>query len=163
MIEHPVTPGVRILREKKIPFVPFLYAYEDHGGTTHAARSLNVDEHAVIKTLVMQGEARSFFLVLMHGDREVSTRNLAREIGLKHVTPAEPDAAQRVTGYQVGGISPFGTRSALPVCVEHTILSLPRIYLNGGKRGFLVQVAPDDLRRAFPITEVHVAIVDTKG
>jgi Cys-tRNA(Pro) deacylase len=163
MIEHPVTPGVRVLREKKIPFLPHLYPYQEHGGTQHAARCLNVDEHAVVKTLVMQGEARSFFLVLMHGDREVSTRHLAREIGWKHVTPAEPDAALRVTGYQVGGISPFGTRSSLPVCVEHTILSLPSIYINGGKRGFLVQVAPDDLRRAFPIMEVHVAIVDAKG
>jgi Cys-tRNA(Pro) deacylase len=160
MTGHPVTPCVRVLREKKIPFVPHLYAYQEHGGTAHAASCLNIDEHCVIKTLVMQADTRTFFLVLMHGDREVSTRSLARELGLKHVAPAEVDAAQRVTGYQVGGISPFGTRTALPICAEHTVVALPRIFVNGGKRGFLIEIAPDDLKKAFPITQVQVAIAD---
>lgn len=159
--DYPVTTAIRALREKGIAFLPHLYPYQDHGGTGHAARCLQVDEHTVIKTLVMQGDARTFFLVLMHGDREVSTRNLARELGFKHVAPAEPEAAQRVTGYQVGGISPFGTRASLSVCAEHTVLALPRLLINGGKRGFLVEVTPAELRKAFPITEVHVALSET--
>ncbi len=155
---YPVTPAVRLLREKKINFAPHLYAYEDHGGTTRAAGDLNVPEHAVIKTLVMETEQRTPFIVLMHGDREVSTKQLARAIGVKSVSPCDAQTAQKHTGYTVGGISPFGTRARLPVYVERTILALPEIYINGGKRGFLVRINPQDLRHLLPVTEVDVAI-----
>jgi Cys-tRNA(Pro) deacylase len=161
--DYPMTTAVRMLRAKDIAFTPHLYPYEEHGGTSHAAKCLGMDEHRIVKTLVMQADPRVFFLVLMHGDREVSTRNLARELGFRHVTPAEVDAAQRVTGYQVGGISPFGVRTTVPVCAEHTVLTLPSIFLNGGKRGFLVELDPGDLSKAFSVTEVHVAITETAG
>jgi Cys-tRNA(Pro) deacylase len=156
-IDYPVTPAVRFLREKGIQFVPHLYPYEEHGGTRHAAESLQVPEHAVIKTLVFSSDKHPL-LVLMHGDREVSTRQLARVLGVKHVTPCEIADAQRYTGYTVGGISPFGTRTAMSIYVEETIFSLPRIYINGGKRGFLVEIDPADLKRALNPTEVEVAI-----
>jgi Cys-tRNA(Pro) deacylase len=155
--DYPVTQGVRFLREKGIAFTPQLYPYEQRGGTRRAAEMLGVDEHAVIKTLVMETEARRPLLVLMHGDREVSTRNLARLLGVKTVTPCSEAAAHKHTGYQVGGISPFGTRAALPVYVEAGILELESIYINGGKRGFLVRITPGDLRRALEVQAVSVA------
>jgi Cys-tRNA(Pro) deacylase len=148
--DHPVTTAVRALKAAGIPFVPHLYKYEEHGGTAHAARSLGVDEHAVVKTLVMEADAKKPLLVLMHGDREVSTRQLARTLGLKRVVPCDPQTAHRHTGYMVGGISPFGTRVLLPIAVEVSILSLDRIYINGGKRGFLVEIDPSCLTQAFP-------------
>jgi Cys-tRNA(Pro) deacylase len=117
-----------------------------------------VDEHAVIKTLVMEPDGGRPFLILMHGDREVSTKNLARALSAKAVTPCATDKAERVTGYQVGGISPFGTRQPLPVYVQASILALPRIYINGGKRGFLVEMTVADLRRILPVLEVDVAV-----
>lgn len=156
--DTPMTRGVRLLNSKKIPFKPCPYDFEEHGGTHHAAESLGVDEHAVIKTLVMAPAGGKPFLVLMHGDSEVSTKNLARALGVKAVSPCDVETAERVTGYQVGGISPFGTRRPLQVYVQDSILALDEIHINGGKRGFLVKISPSDLRKAFKIREVNVAI-----
>lgn len=156
--DYPMTRGVRMLMEKRVAFVPHLYPYAEHGGTRHAATCLGADEHCVIKTLVMEPDGGRPFLVLMHGDREVSTKMLARVLGVKTVTPCSTEKAERVTGYQVGGISPFGTRQPMPVCVEASILGLERIYINGGKRGFLVEVAPADLSKVLQLREVRVAI-----
>ncbi|MDQ3907602.1 MAG: Cys-tRNA(Pro) deacylase [Acidobacteriota bacterium] len=157
-MDYPITPAVRALREKKIEFEPHLYAYEERGGTRHSAASLGVDEHAVVKTLVMETDARKPLIVLMHGDREVSTKQLAREIGVKSVQPCKPEVAQKHTGYLVGGTSPLATRAAMPVYAERTIFGLPKIYINGGKRGFLVSVDPKVLSELLPITEVSVAL-----
>ena len=157
-MDYPVTPAVRLLREKKVEFEPHLYNYEERGGTRHSAESLGVPEHAVVKTLVMETETRKALVVLMHGDREVSTKNLARTIGTKSVQPCDPQTAQKHTGYLVGGTSPLGTRAKLPVYVERTIFALPEIYLNGGKRGFLVAINPQDLRVLLTVEEVEVAI-----
>jgi Cys-tRNA(Pro) deacylase len=155
---YPVTPAVRLLREKKIAFEPHLYDYKERGGTARSAAELGVDEHAVIKTLVMETEKREPLIVLMHGDREVSTKELARAIGVKSVSPCDPATAQKRTGYMVGGTSPFATRSQMPVYAERTIFDLAKIFINGGRRGFLVSIDPNDLRAALPITEVTVAI-----
>lgn len=159
--EYPVTTAVRVLREKKIDFKPHLYVYEEHGGTKLSAIALNVPEHEVVKTLVMQTEEKKPLLVLMHGDREVSTKQLARITGAKRVEPCDETTAQRHTGYQFGGTSPFGTRHVLPVYVEHSIFDLRRIFINGGKRGFLVEIHPADLKEVFEVTEVEVAISPT--
>lgn len=156
--DYPITPAIRILREKGIEFKPHLYVYEEHGGTSHSAAALGVPEHQVVKTIVMQTDERKPLLILMHGDREVSTKQFARFLGVKRVEPCDEAAATRHTGYLFGGTSPFGTRHPLPVYVEKTVFDLPNIYINGGKRGFLVEIAPSDLRRAFPVTEVEVAI-----
>ena len=153
-----MTPAVRLLREKKIAFEPRLYDYKEHGGTARSASELQVPEHEVIKTIVMQTDDRSPLIVLMHGDREISTKELARAIGAKSVSPCVPEVAQKQTGYQVGGTSPFGTQRTLPVYVEKSIFDLPRIYINGGKRGFLVEIDPKDMRAVLPVTEVQVAI-----
>jgi len=157
-IECPNTQGVRFLRMQKIEFVPHLYTYEEHGGTGVPATALNVAEHQVVKTLVMETDQRKALLVLMHGDCEVSTKQLARVIGAKRVEPCSAPVAERVTGYVFGGTSPFGTRTKLPVYVEKTIFDLAKIFINGGKRGFLVEINPKDLHRALPVTEVEVAI-----
>lgn len=157
-MDYPVTPAVRLLREKKVEFEPHLYNYEERGGTRHSAESLGVPEHAIVKTLVMETEARKPLVVLMHGDREVSTKNLARTIGTKSVQPCDPQTAQKHTGYLVGGTSPLGTRARLPIYVERTIFALPKIYINGGKRGFLVSINPQDLHALLPLEEVEVAI-----
>jgi Cys-tRNA(Pro) deacylase len=157
-MDYPVTPAVRLLRERQVEFVPHLYAYEERGGTRHSAEALGVDEHAVVKTLVLETDARKPLLVLMHGDREVSTKGLARTLNVKSVQPVEPATAQKHTGYMVGGTSPFGTRARLPVYVERTIFDLPKIYINGGKRGFLVEIEPQVLRELLPVTEVSVAV-----
>jgi Cys-tRNA(Pro) deacylase len=156
--EYPTTLGVRFLQQREIPFTPRLYPYEDRGGTAHAAEYLQVPEHEVVKTLVMETDQHHPLLVLIHGDNEVSTKQLARILGVKRVDPCDIAAAQRHTGYQVGGISPFGTRTELPVYVERTIFELPRIYINGGKRGFLVEIDPQVLRTALNATEVEVAL-----
>jgi Cys-tRNA(Pro) deacylase len=153
---YPVTPAVRLLREKKIAFEPHFYQYEERGGTKRSAAELGVDEHTVIKTLVMETDARQPLIVLMHGDMEVSTKELARSLGVKSVSPCDPAIAQKHTGYQVGGTSPFGTRKPLAVYAEKSIFDLPVIYINGGKRGFLVSISPSDLRRALKISEVNV-------
>ncbi len=154
----PVTPAVRVLRAACVPFTDHLYAYEEKGGTAVSSRELGVDEHCVVKTLVMEDEAKNPFVVLMHGDRQVSTKDLARRIGVKTVAPSSPETAMRHTGYIVGGTSPFGMRKALPVYMEETILDLPRIYINGGKRGYLVGVDPKDVARTLKPTTVRVAI-----
>ena len=157
-LKVPVTPAVRVLRAAGIDFVPKIYDYVERGGTRHSAEALGVDEHHVVKTLVMEDDTRAPLLVLMHGDREVSTKALARQIGRKTVKPCAPDVAERHTGYQVGGTSPFGTRKPLPVYVQRTILELDRIYLNGGRRGFLVALDPRDAARALDATPVDAAV-----
>ncbi|MDO5057423.1 MAG: aminoacyl-tRNA deacylase [Lautropia sp.] len=155
--DYPVTTAIRFLRDHRIDFVPHLYPYLEHGGTAHSAESLGVPEHQVIKTIVLQNEHRKGLIVLMHGDRQISTRNLGRELGMKHVEPADPKQANRWTGYLVGGTSPFGTRTPLPVYAEHSIRLLDVIYINGGKRGFLVAVAPGPALAALGATDVSVA------
>lgn len=155
---YPVTPAVRLLREKKVAFEPELYAWEEHGGTTRAAAELGLAEHAIIKTLLMQTDERKAFIILMHGNCEVSTKQLAREIGAKSVAPCDVATAQKLTGYMVGGISPFGTRTIVPIYAEASIFSLPKIYINGGKRGFLIGLDPQDVRRVLSVKDVEVAI-----
>lgn len=148
------TPATALLRQRNVRFSEHLYDYVEHGGTAESARQLGVDEHSVVKTLVMQDQDGKPLLILMHGDREVSLRSLARQMGAKRVEPCKPDVAQRHSGYQVGGTSPFGTRKALPIFVERTVLSLPLIYINGGRRGYLVGVVPQvlvDLLEARPV------------
>lgn len=154
----PVTPAVRLLRAAKVPFTDHLYAYEEKGGTAVSSRELGVEEHAVVKTLVMEDEGGTPLVVLMHGDRQVSTRELARVIGVRAVAPCSPEAAQRHTGYLVGGTSPFGVRKAMPVFMEETILDLPKIYINGGKRGYLVGIDPKAVAGILKPTLVRVAI-----
>lgn len=152
------TPAIHFLRERKIPFTEHPYRYEKRGGTAVSSRELGVDEHRIIKTLVMEDERRQPLIVLMHGDREVSTKNLARQIGCKSVTPCSPDVAQKHAGYLVGGTSPFGTRKAMPVYLERSIADLDRIFINGGRRGFLIALAPADLARTLAPTLVEVAV-----
>ena len=158
----PVTAAVRALRAAGVEFVPHVYDYVERGGTRHSAEALGVDEHRVVKTLVMEARGRDGqpqpLIVLMHGDREVSTRELARQIGAREVTPASPAAVEKQTGYVPGGVSPFGTRRPLPVYVEASILTLDRFLLNGGRRGFLVEITPADLARALAPHPVNVAI-----
>lgn len=157
-MDYPITAAIRFLREKKVEFVPRLYDYVEKGGTAESARQLGVDEHAVVKTLIFETNETKPLIVLMHGDRQVSTKNLARHIGVKSVEPATPDRASKHTGYLFGGTSPFGTRTAMPVYVEKTIFDLDKIYINGGKRGFLVEVDPAVLRTTLNIEEVTVEI-----
>ncbi|ACD96655.1 Cys-tRNA(Pro) deacylase [Trichlorobacter lovleyi] len=152
----PVTPAVRVLRAAGISFTEHPYAYEEKGGTAVSSRELGVDEHCVIKTLVMEDDRKQPLIVLMHGDLQVSTKELARLIGARSVEPCKPETAQKHTGYLTGGTSPFGTKKQLPVYLEETILELPRIYLNGGKRGFLVGLAPADLVPLLQPTPVRV-------
>jgi len=154
------TPATQFLRKQGIPFTEHPYDYEEHGGTTVSARELGVDEHCVVKTLVMQDEAARPLIVLMHGDRKVSTKNLARQIGCKSVEPCKPEVASRHSGYLVGGTSPFGTRKAMPVYVEETILALGKIYINGGRRGYLVGIDPAVLPQAIGAKPVHCALED---
>ena len=140
--EIPVTQAVRVLRGAKVAFSPHLYDYLERGGTAHSAASLGVEEHTVIKTIVLEDEAKQPLICLQHGDREVSTKNLARIRGCKTIAPCSPETANRHTGYMVGGTSPFGTRKPLPIYLERSICELPRVYVNGGKRGFLVGIEP---------------------
>lgn len=141
----PSTPAVLALRAAKVEFTPHFYDYEDRGGTAVSSRELGVDEHAVIKTLIMQDDAARPCVVLMHGDRQVSAKALARHLGVKRFEPCKPEVAERHSGYRVGGTSPFGTRRRMPVYLEQTILDLPRLYINGGSRGFLVGLSPQAL------------------
>jgi Cys-tRNA(Pro) deacylase len=160
-MEHdrmPMTPAVRALREAGVPFTEHPYAYVDRGGTAAFAAQAGVDEHAVVKTLVMEDDAKKPLVVLMHGDREVSVKELARTLGVKSVRPCAPETAERHSGYAVGGTSPFGLRKPMPVHVEATILDLPRIYINGGKRGFIVGIDPKDLVRVLNPALVSVSI-----
>jgi Cys-tRNA(Pro) deacylase len=155
----PMTPAVRALRQAGIEFTEHPYTYVEHGGTAAFARQYGVDEHLVVKTLVMEDEAKKPLVVLMHGDREVSTKELARTLGVKSVHPCAPETAERHSGYQVGGTSPFGLRKPLPIYVEESILALPVIYVNGGKRGFLVGLDPKELARVLKPIPVRVATV----
>lgn len=158
MSDYPITPAIRMLRERKISFKPRLYPYEEHGGTRASAEALGVPEHEVIKTIVMETEEHRPLIILMHGDCEVSTKQLARLIGAKQVNPCSRETAQKQTGYMVGGTSPFGTRKPIPVYAEKSIFELPRIFINGGKRGFLIEIDPQDIKRAFDVREVTVCI-----
>ncbi len=143
--KQPVTPAVRLLRQRGIAFSEHPYNYEERGGTAVSARELGVDEHAVIKTLVFEDTAGRPFIVLMHGDRQVSAKNLARYLGTKSVRPCRPEVADRHSGYMVGGTSPFATRKPMPVYMEKTILDLPAVYINGGRRGYLLGMRPADI------------------
>ncbi len=153
----PVTPAVRVLRAAGVPYTDHLYSYEERGGTAVSARELGFDEHCVIKTLVMEDDRGEPLIILMNGDRQVSTRELARQIGVRSVEPCRPEVAQRHSGYLVGGTSPFGTRRQMPIYIEESILMLPKIYINGGKRGYLVGMAPDELCRILHPTPVRAA------
>jgi Cys-tRNA(Pro) deacylase len=152
------TPATEWLREHGVPFSEHVYDYIDRGGTAESARQLGVDEHMVVKTLVMRDERAEPLIVLMHGDASVSTKNLARAIGAKSVEPCTPEDAQRASGYLVGGTSPFGTRRALRVCVEASVLELPRVLINGGRRGYLVGIAPAVLVDVLGAKPVHCAL-----
>ena len=156
----PATAAVRELRANNIAFTDHPYEYEEKGGTAVSARELGVPEHAVVKTLVMEDEARNPLIVLMHGDLKVSTKELARMIGVKTITPCNPDTANRHSGYTVGGTSPFGTRKKMPVYMEETILELPKIYINGGRRGYLVGIVPQEVVRILSPQLVKVGIRD---
>ena len=152
------TPALQALRRAGVEFSILVYDWVEHGGTAESARQLGVDEHAVVKTLVMQTERGEPLVVLMHGDRQVSTKNLARAIGAKSVEPCSPEMAQRHSGYFVGGTSPFGLRKAMPVYVQASVLALPRILVNGGQRGCLVGLVPQELVRALGAEAVDCAI-----
>jgi len=155
--DYPVTLAIRVLRQNNVEFTPHLYTYEERGGTRVSSAQLGVDERAVIKTLIFEDDTKKPLCVLMHGDREVSAKNLARHIGTKSVAPCAPEVADRHSGYQVGGTSPFGLKRAMPVYCESTIAELPRIYINGGARGFLVGILPADLFRVLKPQKVKVA------
>jgi Cys-tRNA(Pro) deacylase len=160
MIEtnFPMTQAIRVLKDHGIPFTIHSYKYEEHGGTTVAARELGVDEHLVVKTLVFETDAREPLIVVMHGDKEVSTKSLARILGVKTISACTPEAANKHTGYVVGGISPFGTRKRLRVFVERTVADMPKIYINAGRRGLLAEIAPADLMKVLSPTLVNVGI-----
>ena len=154
------TPATQMLRAHKVEFTEHPYDYVEHGGTEESARQLGLDEPAVVKTLVMQDQDAKPLIVLMHGDCKVSTKNLARQIGAKSVEPCKPEVANRHSGYLVGGTSPFGTRREMPVYIEETILALPRIAINGGRRGYLVQLAPEVCTRLLDARPVHCALAE---
>jgi Cys-tRNA(Pro) deacylase len=154
------TPATKFLDDHGVSYTEHVYEYVEHGGTAVSSESLGVPEHEVVKTLVMEDEERAPLIVLMHGDYKVSTKELARQAGRKRVAPCKSDVAQRHTGYQVGGTSPFGMRKPLPVYLERSVLELPRIYINGGRRGFLVRIASADLARVLEPVPVSVALKD---
>jgi Cys-tRNA(Pro) deacylase len=160
MGKAPSTAATRLLRAEGVPFTEHLYRYEEKGGTAVSSRELRVDEHAVVKTLVMEDDQGEPLVVLMHGDREVSTKALARQLGRRSVQICRLEVANRHSGYVVGGTSPFGTRRKMLVCVERTILDLPRILINGGSRGFLVGIDPKELMRVLNPTVVEVGLAD---
>jgi Cys-tRNA(Pro) deacylase len=158
--QAPETPATKFLHRHRIAHSNHLYEYEEHGGTKVSSRELNVAEHAVVKTLVMEDDEKRPLIVLMHGDRKVSTKELARQIGVKKIGPCTPDDAHRHTGYMVGGCSPFGTKKQLPVFMEKSILDLPLVYINGGRRGYLVGVHPHDILRVLAPRIVEVGRAD---
>lgn len=158
MSKAPSTNATRLLKQAGVAYTEHLYRYEEHGGTAGSARDLGVDEHAVIKTLVMEDERAAPLIILMHGDREVSTKELARQTGARSIQPCKPEVAQRHSGYLVGGTSPLGTKKPMPVHAEASIFDLERIYLNGGSRGFLVGLDPKELERVLKVNRVSVAI-----
>jgi Cys-tRNA(Pro) deacylase len=152
------TPATAFLKKHGVAYTEHPYEYEERGGTRVSSEKLGVPEHSVVKTLVMQDEDKKPLVILMHGDREVSTKNLARQIGKKKVEPCSPDVAERHSGYQVGGTSPFGLKKPMPVFVEKTVLDLERIYINGGRRGFLVAILPSELVRVVNAKPVEVGL-----
>lgn len=158
----PTTQAMRVLREHGVEFTHHPYTYEARGGTEVSARELRVDEHAVIKTLIMEDDHRKPMIVLMHGDREVSTKSLARFLGVKTVAPCAPAIADRHSGYQVGGTSPFGTRRAMPVYAERSIAQLPYLYVNGGRRGYLVGMPASEMLRVLQPTPVEIAVAPAR-
>ena len=155
-MNYPITPAIRVLREKKQEFEPHVFEYIEKGGTRHSSEVLGVDEHAVIKTLIFETNEKKPLIVLMHGDLQVSTKELARYLKVKSVTPVAPEKASKLTGYLVGGTSPFGVKTKMPVYAEKTIFDLPRIYINGGKRGFLIAIEPRALSDVLEIEAVEV-------
>ena len=155
---YPVTRAIHFLREQGIEFSPHVFRYEEKGGTAHSSRELGVSENIVIKTLIMQTDAKKPLVVLMHGDKKVSTKELARAIGAKSVSPCPPETADRFSGYQIGGTSPFGTRVKMPVYMQKSILDHDKIFINGGGKGFLVSLNPNDIVRALEPVLVDVAI-----
>ena len=157
-LDFPITQAGRYLREKKVEFVPHLYDYIEKGGAKESARQLGVDVHTIVKTLVFETIEQKPLIVLMHGDKEVSTKNLARHLGVKSVEAVTPEKVTKLTGYLVGGTSPFGTKTKMPVYVERTIFALERIYINGGKRGFLMEIEPTVIREIMSIKEIEVGI-----
>jgi Cys-tRNA(Pro) deacylase len=159
-MNYPVTPAVRFLRERKIEFEPHVFEYVEKGGTKHSAEILNIDEHSVVKTLVFETNERKPLIVLQHGDFQVSTKELARILAVKTVAPASAERANKLTGYLVGGTSPFGVKTKMPIYAEATIFDLEQIYINGGKRGFLIEIAPQVLEQALEINKVAVATKD---
>ncbi len=155
-MNYPITPAIRALREKKIEFEPHDFEYVEKGGTRHSAEVLKVDEHAVVKTLIFETNEKKPLIVLMHGDWQVSTKELARLLNVKTIAPASPERANKLTGYLVGGTSPFGTKTKMPIYAEKTIFDLEKIYINGGKRGFLIAIEPRVLRDFLRIAAVEV-------
>ena len=159
-MNYPITPAIRVLREHKVEFTPHVFEYVEKGGTKHSSEVLGVDEHSVIKTLIFETNERKPLIVLMHGDFKVSTKNLARFLKVKTVAPAAPERANILTGYLVGGTSPFGVKTKMPVYAETSIFELDKIYINGGKRGFLVEIAPSVLEKVLPVQKIEVGIAD---
>lgn len=157
-MNYPITPAIRALRERKVEFEPYVFDYVEKGGTKHSAEVLCVDEHSVIKTLIFETNEKKPLIVLQHGDLQVSTKELARILKVKTVAPVAPEKAHKLTGYLVGGTSPFGTKTKMPVYAERTIFNLEKIYINGGKRGFLVAFEPKVLREVLQVEEVEVGI-----
>jgi Cys-tRNA(Pro) deacylase len=154
----PVTAALRVLKDKNVDFSLRVYKYEEKGGTRVSARELGVDEHQIIKTLVMEDDRKQPLIILMHGDRQVSTKNLARALGVKGIKPCDPKIAEKHTGYKVGGTSPFGTRKPLPIYMEESIVDMPRILINAGSRGLLAEISPLDLIHVLNPVTVHVAL-----
>lgn len=159
-MDYPVTPAIRVLREKKVDFEPHVFEYVEKGGTKHSSKELGVDEHAIIKTLIFETNEKKPLIVLQHGDFQVSAKTLARILNVKSVAPAAPDLANKLTGYVVGGTSPFGVKTKMPIYAERTIFDLQKIYINGGKRGFLVAIEPKVLKEVLPLVEVEAGIKD---
>ncbi len=157
-MNYPITPAIRVLREKKVDFMPHVFEYVEKGGTRHSAEVLGVDEHAVVKTLIFETNEKKAFVVLMHGDRQVSAKNLARYLNVKTVAPVAPEKANKLTGYLVGGTSPFGVKTRIPILAEKTIFELSRIYINGGKRGFLIEIEAKVLEEVLEIEKIEVAV-----
>lgn len=155
-MNYPITPAIRVLREKKVEFETHVFDYVEKGGTRHSAQVLGVDEHSVIKTLIFETNEKKPLIVLQHGDLQVSTKQLARFLGVKSVAPVAPEKASKLTGYLVGGTSPFGVKTKMPILAEKTIFALEKIYINGGKRGFLVVIAPKVLKDVLQVEEVEV-------
>lgn len=159
-MNYPITPAIRVLRENKVDFTPHVYEYVERGGTKHSAEVLGVDEHAVVKTLVFETNEKKSLIFLQHGDWQVSTKILARILKVKTIAPASPERANNLTGYLIGGTSPFGVKTKMPVYAETTIFELEKIYINGGKRGFLVAINPKVLEEILTLEKVEVAVKD---